>query len=327
MARIWSIASKYDAVVAVELAVCEAYARRGLIPSDAMNRIRKNARIDLDRIPGLERRTRHELVAVLTNLEEHLGDDSRFLHMGLTSSDVLDTVLALQLRSATDLLISAQVHLCDLLRHLASARPGLVSQDLRADDHAHDFAHAAASWLDEATRNLERLRRARHIISVGKISGAVGNFAHVDPDIEAEVCAELGLEPALASNQIIQRDRHAEYCSHLAILASSLERILRQLASFQDTDCVHFASVIPCPSVDSPLVEDRAGLCTLARIVRTNALAALQNVALWHERDLSHSSVERLILPDSTTILDYLLDVITFLLRSVRVPVSKSDSP
>ncbi|OGA01031.1 MAG: hypothetical protein A3I00_06480 [Betaproteobacteria bacterium RIFCSPLOWO2_02_FULL_64_12] len=316
MARIWTTAFKYATVVAVELAVCEAYARRGLIPSDAMNRIRRHARVDDDRIPALEQRTRHELVAILTNLEERLGSDSRFLHMGLTSSDVLDTVLALQLRSAADLLIAAEVSLCDLLRCLASAQTVELQHGHPAQSDPRGLSRAATGWLDEAQRNVSRLRRARDIISVGKISGAVGNFAHVDPAIEVEVCSGLGLEPALAANQIIQRDRHAEYCVSLAISASSLERILRELPNFAATQRVDLAGAAFCSLFDSWTLGGGGGVSALAHVVRANALAALQNVALWHERDLSHSSVERLILPDSTMILDYLLDVTIHLLRT-----------
>src|SRR6266542_1811177 len=295
MARIWSQEAKYDAWLKVELAVCEVYARRGIIPADALGRIKAAARVSAPQIDEIETKTRHDVIAFLTNLEESIGADSRYVHLGMTSSDVVDTAQALQLVAASELL-----------------QGGL--ERLRA-----------ALWFAEAGRNLERLRRAKEAVRVGKISGAVGNFAHVDPDVEEEVCRLLGLEPAPVSTQVIQRDRHAEFCSTLALVATSLEKVATEIRSLQRTEILE---------AEEPFTEGQKGssamphkrnpvsceqVCGLARLVRSNSLAALENVALWHERDISHSSVERVILPDSTIMLDYLLHLTTFIVEGLDV--------
>src|SRR2546425_389231 len=215
MGRLWSEESKYAAWLRVELAVCEAYTRRGRIPSDAMARIRQTAGVDVARILAIQERVKHEMVALLTSLEEQLGPDSRFVHIGLTTSDVWDTALALQLRDAADLLIAGQVRLRDALRALALRHKDTLTVGRTHGVHAEptSFGLKAAVWYTEAQRNLERLWRARAAVAVGKLSGAVGNFAHVEPDLETEVCGELGLGAAPVSTQIVQRDRHAEFCA------------------------------------------------------------------------------------------------------------------
>ncbi|MBI2543830.1 MAG: adenylosuccinate lyase, partial [Candidatus Rokubacteria bacterium] len=327
MGAVWSQAEKYAAWLRVELAVCEAYCRRGHIPPDALARITANARVDPARIDAIEARVRHDVIAFLTNLEEALGADSRYVHVGLTSSDVVDTALALQLRKASDLLIAGLERLREVLRELALKHKDTLAVGRTHGVHAEPvtFGLKAAVWYAEAGRNLERLRRAKETVRVGKISGAVGTFAHVEPDVEAEVCRALGLEPAPISTQVIQRDRHAEFVAALAIVAASLEKIAVEIRTLQRTEILE---------AEEPFTEGQRGssamphkrnpvaceqVCGLARLVRANALAALENVALWGERDISHSSVERVILPDSTILVDYMLHQMIRILEGLQV--------
>jgi adenylosuccinate lyase len=311
----------------VELAVCEAHARRGRIPAEALARIRDRAAVDVPRIQAILARVKHEMIALLTSLEEVLGQDSRFVHVGLTSSDVWDTATALQLRDAADLLVAGQARLRSALAALAVRHKDTVMLGRTHGVHAEPitFGLKVAVWYAEAGRNLARLQRAREAIAVGKMSGAVGSFAHVDPDVEEEVCRDLGLEAAPASTQVIQRDRHAEYCTALAIAAASLEKIALEVRGLQRTETLELEEPFAegqkgssaMPHKRNPELAER--VCGLARLVRTNALAALENVALWHERDISHSSVERVILPDSTILLDYLLDLTAGILENLHV--------
>jgi adenylosuccinate lyase len=327
MGRIWSEESKYATWLRVELAVCEAYARRGRIPVEALARVRAKARVDVDRILEIQRRVKHEMIALLTSLEEQLGADSRFVHIGLTTNDVWDTALALQLREAADLLIAGQERLRAALGELARRHKDTLIVGRTHGVHAEPttFGLKVAVWYTEAGRNLERLRRARAAVAVGKLSGAVGNFAHVEPEIEEEVCRELGLEPAAVSTQIVQRDRHAEFSTGLAVAAASLEKIALEIRGLQRTEILEAQEPFAegqkgssaMPHKRNPELTER--ICGLARLVRTNALAALENVALWHERDISHSSVERVILPDSTILVDYLLDLTTFVVEGLEV--------
>ncbi len=327
MGRLWSEEGKYATWLRVELAVCDAYARRGRIPADALGRIRARARVDLPRIQELQLRVKHEMIALLTSLEEQLGADSRFVHMGLTSNDVWDTALALQLGQAAELLLAGQQRLRAAVGALARRHKDTVIVGRTHGVHAEPttFGLKAAVWYAEAGRNLERLQRARTVVMVGKLSGAVGNFAHVEPDLEDEVCQELGLTPAAVSTQIVQRDRHAEFCTALAIAAASLEKIALEIRGLQRTEVLEVQEPFAegqkgssaMPHKRNPELSER--ICGLARVVRSNALAALENVALWHERDISHSSVERVILPDSTILLDYLLDLTTTVVEGLEV--------
>jgi adenylosuccinate lyase len=327
MARLWSQDAKYEAWLKVELAVCEVYAKRGIIPVDALGRIKGKARVDAARIDEIEARTRHDVIAFLTNIEESIGADSRYVHIGLTSSDVVDTAQALQLVAASGLLLAGLDQLRAALRTLALRHKDTICVGRTHGIHAEptSFGLKAALWFAEAGRNLERLRRAGESVRVGKISGAVGNFAHVDPDVEEEVCRLLGLEPAPISTQVVQRDRHAEFCAALAIAAASIEKIATEIRSLQRTEILE---------AEEPFTEGQKGsssmphkrnpvsceqLCGLARVVRTNSLAALENVALWHERDISHSSVERVILPDSTILLDYMLHQMIRIVEGLHV--------
>ena len=327
MGRLWSEESKYGAWLRVELAVCEAYTRRGRIPPDAMARIRQTARVNVARILAIQERVKHEMIALLTSLEEQLGPDSRFVHIGLTTNDVWDTALGLQLRDAADLLIAGQERLRDALRALALRHKDTLTVGRTHGVHAEptSFGLKAAVWYTEAGRNLERLRRARASVMVGKLSGAVGNFAHVEPELEVEVCQELGLEAAPVSTQIVQRDRHAEFCATLAVAGASLEKIALEVRGLQRTEILEAQEPFgegqkgssAMPHKRNPELSER--ICGLARLLRTNALAALENVALWHERDISHSSVERVILPDSTILLDYLLHLTTAIVAGLEV--------
>jgi adenylosuccinate lyase len=326
MGRIWSEVAKYQAWLRVEVAVCEAYCRRGRIPVDALVRIQA-ARIDIGRILDIQRQVKHEMIALLTSLEEQLGADSRFVHVGLTTNDVWDTATALQLRDAADLLLAGQERLRIALRALALRYRDTLTIARTHGVHAEPttFGLKVAVWYVEAGRNLERLRRAREAIAVGKLSGAVGNFAHVEPEVEEEVCRALGLGVEPVSTQIVQRDRHAEFCAALAIAGASLEKIALEVRGLQRTEVLEAQEPFgegqkgssAMPHKRNPELAER--ICGLARLLRSNALAAVENVALWHERDISHSSVERVILPDSTILLDYVLDLTAFILEGLEV--------
>jgi adenylosuccinate lyase len=326
MGSIWSEAAKYQAWLRVEVSVCEAYARRGRIPAEALARIR-DTRVDIDRILAIQGRVKHEMIALLTSLEEQLGPDSRFVHIGLTTNDVWDTATALQLRAAADLLIAGQERLRTALATLARRHRDTLTVARTHGVHAEPttFGLKVAVWYVEAGRNLERLRRGREAIAVGKLSGAVGNFAHVEPEIEEEVCRDLGLGVEPVSTQIVQRDRHAEFVSALAIAGASLEKIALEVRGLQRTEVLEAQEPFgegqkgssAMPHKRNPELAER--ICGLARLLRTNALAAVENVALWHERDISHSSVERVILPDSTILLDYVLDLTTFIVEGLDV--------
>ncbi|HEY4909129.1 MAG TPA: adenylosuccinate lyase [Methylomirabilota bacterium] len=327
MARIWSQEAKYEAWLKVELAVCEVYAKRGIIPSEALGRIKAAARVSAARIDEIEATTRHDVIAFLTNLEESIGADSRYVHIGMTSSDVVDTAQALQLVAASDLLLAGLQRFRAALRELALRHKDALCVGRTHGIHAEPtvFGLKPALWFAEAGRNLERLRRAKEAVMVGKVSGAVGTFAHVDPDVEEEVCRLLGLEAAPVSTQVVQRDRHAEFCATLAIIAASLEKVATEIRSLQRTEILE---------AEEPFTEGQKGssamphkrnpvsceqVCGLARLVRTNSLAALENVALWHERDISHSSVERVVLPDSTLLVDYMLHQMTRIVEGLQV--------
>ncbi len=327
MGAVWTDEAKYAKWLAVELAVCDAYARRGTIPAAAAARIRARAGVDARRIEEIEARVRHDVIAFLTNLEEAIGEDSRYVHLGLTSSDVVDTALALQLVEAADRLLAGLDRLREVLRGLALRYRDAVMVGRTHGVHAEPitFGLKVAGWYAEAGRNRERLVRARESVRAGKISGAVGNFAHVPPEIEAEVCRALGLEPAPVSTQIVQRDRHAEFVATCAITGGSLEKIATEIRSLQRTEILE---------LEEPFTEGQKGssamphkrnpvsceqVTGLARVLRAHAGAALEDIALWHERDISHSSVERVILPDATILLDYLLAQMARILEGLVV--------
>src|SRR5262245_11870287 len=330
MGSIWSEAAKYQAWLRVEVAGCEAYARRGRIPAEALARIRAT-RVEIERILAIQARVKHEMIALLTSLEEQLGPDSRFVHIGLTTNDVWDTATALQLCAAADLLIAGQERLRTALGTLARKHRDTLTVARTHGVHAEPttFGLKVAVWYVEAGRNLERLKRGREAIAVGKLSGAVGNFAHVAPEIEEEVCRDLGLGVEPVSTQIVQRDRHAEFATALALAGASLEKIALEVRGLQRTEVLEAQEPFgegqkgssAMPHKRNPELAER--ICGLARLVRTNALASLENVALWHERDISHSSVERVILPDSTIVLDYLLHLTTFIVEGLEVDAAR----
>src|SRR5499426_1389312 len=327
MAALWSQEAKYEAWLRVELAVCEVYAKRGIIPVEALGRIKAAARVSAPRIDEIEATTRHDVIAFLTNLEESIGADSRHVHLGLTSSDVVDTAQALQLVAAAELLLAGLERLRAALRTLALRHKDTLCVGRTHGIHAEpmSFGLKGALWYTEAGRNLERLRRAREAVRVGKISGAVGTFAHVDPDVEEEVCRLLGLEPAPVSTQVLQRDRHAEFVAALAITAASLEKIALEIRGLQRTEVLEAEEPFADGQKGSSAMPHKRNpvsceqVCGLARLVRSNAMAAFENVALWHERDISHSSVERVILPDSTILLDYMLALMTRIIDGLVV--------
>jgi adenylosuccinate lyase len=327
MAAVWTPEAKYEAWLRVELAVCDVYAKRGLIPQDALARIRARARVSAARVDEIEATTRHDVIAFLTNLEEALGPDSRYVHMGLTSSDVVDTAQALLLQRAADLLLAGLERYRAALRTLALRHRETLCVGRTHGIHAEPmvFGLKAALWYAEAGRNWERLERARAAVRVGKLSGAVGTFAHVDPEVEEEACRLLGLDPAPISNQVVQRDRHAEFSTTLAIVAASLEKVATEIRSLQRTEVLEAEEPFTAGQKGSSAMPHKRNpvsceqVAGLARLVRANALAALENVALWHERDISHSSVERVILPDSTCLVDYMLHQMTGILEGLQV--------
>ncbi len=300
----------------VEIAACEAWAEHGLVPPEALAAIKEKADFDVDRVKEIEKETRHDVVAFLRNVGEYVGDEAaKYIHYGMTSSDMLDTALALQLREAADILLRDLRHLLGVLKRRAFEHRHTVMVGRSHGIHAEPitFGLKLAVWCFETARNIERLERARQVVSVGQISGAVGTYAMVPPEIEADVCRRLGLTPAPATTQVIQRDRHAEFMTTLAVIASSIERYATEIRHLQRTEVLEAEEFFQqgqtgssaMPHKRNPIVSER--MCGQARVIRANALVALENVALWHERDISHSSAERVILPDSTILLDYML--------------------
>jgi adenylosuccinate lyase len=315
MGGIWSEQRRYEAWLEVELAATDALAAAGVVPSDDARTLRDKATFDIARIDAIEQTTQHDVIAFTTAVAEQVGPAARWLHFGLTSSDVLDTALALQMRAACDLLLTRVDALSGAIEARAREHKGTPMIGRTHGVHAElmTFGVKLALWHAEVSRNRERLIRAREAVSVGKLSGAVGVFAHLDPAIEAAVCARLGLTPAPVASQVIQRDRHAELMTTLAILAASLEKFALEIRGLQKTEI---------GEVEEPFAKGQKGssamphkrnpigceqIVGLARLIRSNAMAALENVALWHERDISHSSVERVILPDSFIALDHML--------------------
>jgi adenylosuccinate lyase len=315
MGRIWSDQHKYETWLQVEIAAAEAMARAGIVPADAARDIRERGAFDISRIEEIERTTQHDVIAFTTAVAEHVGPSARWLHFGLTSSDVIDTAQALQMRAACDVILA------DLDRLMQSVRG-------RADEHRHTpmigrthgvhaepmtFGLKLALWYAELGRDVARIRRARTAIAVGQLSGAVGTFAHLPPSVEADACRTLGLEPAPVSSQVIQRDGHAELLTALAIAASSLEKFALEIRGLQKTEIGEVEEPFAAGQKGSSAMPHKRNpigceqIVGLARLVRANAGAALENNALWHERDISHSSVERVILPDSFIVLDHML--------------------
>jgi adenylosuccinate lyase len=327
MAQIWSPENKYQKWLEVEIRACEALSRLGLIPPEDLAQIKKKARFSVERIDELEAITKHDVIAFLTNVAEEVGPAARHIHLGMTSSDVLDTAMAVLLKEAADVLIADLEELRSVLKDLARTHKMTAMIGRSHGIHAEPitFGLKAALWYDEAGRNLRRLKQSRETVAVGKISGAVGTFAHISPEVESYVCRKLGLKPAPASNQIVQRDRYAEFFCTLAVIAGSVEKIAVEIRHLQRTEVLEAEEYFSqgqkgssaMPHKRNPIASEN--LSGLARLIRGYALSALENQALWHERDISHSSVERVIAPDATTVLDYMLVRLTGLLKNLIV--------
>ncbi len=326
MKKIWAEENKFDQWLKVEIAVCEAWAELGEIPQKEIVKIRK-ASCNLKRIAEFLKVTHHDMTAFLNSVAESLGTESRFVHLGLTSSDVMDTALGLQLTQAADILAKDVAELISVLESKAIEHEYTIMMGRTHGVHAEPttFGLKIALWTEEMKRNAQRLAGARKNISVGKISGAVGTYATVPPQVEKIACAKLELAPAPISSQIVQRDRHAQFLTTLAIIASSLEKFATEIRSLQRTEILE---------VEEPFEEGQTGssamphkrnpelcerICGLARLIRGHALTSLENIALWHERDISHSSTERIILPDSCLAVDYMLSIFTLIMKGLKV--------
>ncbi|MFQ5949238.1 MAG: adenylosuccinate lyase [Nitrospiria bacterium] len=327
MAAIWKSAHKYETWLAVELLACEALVREGEVPASALNVIRSNAKIDSDRIDALEKEVKHDVIAFLSSVAEKVGEEGRFLHLGMTSSDVLDTSLAVLMRQAADLLIDDLEGLLEVLKEKAHQYKETIMIGRSHGIHGEPitFGLKMALWYAETERNLLRMRQAREVISFGKISGAMGTYAHLSPSVERYVCDKLGLKPEPVSNQIVQRDRHAQYIQTLALIAASLEKFATEIRHLQRTEVLEAEEPFETGQKGSSAMPHKRNpvgsenICGLARVIRSHAAAALEDVPLWHERDISHSSVERIILPDSTILLDYILYRFTKILNGLFV--------
>jgi adenylosuccinate lyase len=327
MGRIWTLENKYRKWLDVELAVCEALHQRGKIPSEDYKAISEKAGFDIKRIDEIERETQHDVIAFLTSVAEFVGPSARFIHEGLTSSDVLDTAFGLLLTEASDLLLDDMDKLLAVLKRRAFEFKNTVQIGRSHNVHAEPitFGLKLAVWYSEMERNRERLLHAREAIRTGKISGAVGTFANIAPEIEAAVCARLGLKQPSVSTQILQRDRHAQFFTAIAITGCSIEKIATEIRLLQHTEIREVEEYFSrgqkgssaMPHKRNPISSEN--LSGLARLLRGNAMAAMENVALWHERDISHSSVERVIGPDSTIVLDYMLSRLTRVLDRLTV--------
>ena len=327
MLRIWSEDAKYQNWLRIEIAVCEAWAKLGRIPVESLANIKERASFNATRVEELEKTLKHDVIAFLTCVSEYVGEESRYIHVGLTSSDVLDTSFALQLRDAATIIVDDLKQVIEVLRGLAYKHKYTPMIGRTHGIHAEPITLGLvfALWYDEMKRNLDRMERARDVVSVGKISGAVGTFANVPPFVEEHVCSVLGLKPAKISTQIIQRDIHAEYFLTLSIIASTIEKIALQIRHFQRTEVIELEEAFTqgqkgssaMPHKRNPVLSEN--LCGLSRLVRSYAISALENIPLWHERDISHSSVERVIGPDATVLVDFMLYRLRGLLDTLEI--------
>jgi len=327
MAKIWEPENQCAKWLEIELLACEALNKSGEIPDAAFHTIKKKASFTIERIQEIEREVKHDVIAFITCVSENVGEDARYIHLGLTSSDILDTSFSLLLKEASDIIIKDIQQLLAVLKKKALRYKKTVMIGRTHGIHAEPitFGFKMARWYEEMKRNLVRMERARETIRYGKISGAVGTFAHVSPFVEKYVCKKLGLKPDPISTQIIQRDRHAEYFTTLAIIASSLDTFAQEIRLLQRTEVREAEEYFSkgqkgssaMPHKRNPILSEN--LSGLARLVRANALAALENVPLWHERDISHSSVERVIGPDSTMVVDFMLNRFISLVDSLVI--------
>jgi adenylosuccinate lyase len=327
MARLWSDESRFAAWLRVEIAATEVLAERGVVPKAALEAISSRARFDVKRIEEIEREVQHDVIAFVSNVAESVGPEGRYLHYGLTSSDVVDTALSMLMRDALDLVRAGVVGLMDAVRERAFRHKHAPMIGRTHGVHAEPmtFGLKLALWHAELQRQLARLERARATIAVGKLSGAVGTFSHLPPEVEEAVCAKLGLVPAPISSQVLQRDRHAEVMTTLALVAASLEKFATEVRALQKTEVREVEEPFGSGQKGSSAMPHKRNpvgceqVTGLARLVRANALAALENVALWHERDISHSSVERVIVPDSFLALDHMLARFTRIVQGMNV--------
>ncbi len=327
MGQVWSEDTKLNNWLKIEILACEGWALKGVIPGEALNNIREKARFDAARVKEIENEVRHDVIAFLTNVAEYVGDDSKFIHMGLTSSDILDTGVALQMRDSCDLILARLDKLKNVVAEKAREHKYTLMMGRSHGVHAEPitFGLKMAQWYTEITRHIERLKRTRETVAYGAISGAVGTLAHVDPAVEKHVCEQLGLKVCEVSTQIIQRDRHAEYLTTLALVASSLEKMSTEIRNLQRTELRELEEPFhsgqkgssAMPHKRNPMMSER--VTGLSRVIRANAMVGMENVALWHERDLTHSSAERVILPDSSVLLDYVLDRFTRVVEGMTV--------
>ena len=327
MGKIWEDDFKFSTWLKIEILACEARAELGEIPNEDVALIKSKAKFDANKILEIEETTKHDVIAFLTNVAEYVGPESRHIHYGMTSSDILDTTLSYQMKSSGELLLKRLFTLKDTLKSKAIEYKDTVCVGRSHGIHAEPTTMGLkfALWFEETKRNIKRLKSAIEIISVGQISGAVGTFEHLSPKVEEYVCKKMGLSPAPVSTQVIQRDRHAEFLSTLAIIAATLEKISVEIRHLQRTEVLEAEEYFSkgqkgssaMPHKRNPIVSER--ITGLARILRSNSIAALENVALWHERDISHSSVERIIVPDSCIALDYMLDLMIKLIDKLIV--------
>lgn len=327
MGNIWDDHNKFSIWLEIELLACEAQAELGVIPIEAVRVMREKSAFNVARIDEIEREVKHDVIAFLTNVAEYAGPEARFMHLGMTSSDVLDTCLAVQMKQSGEILLNDLVKLKDVLARRAKEFKHTIMVGRTHGIHAEPttFGLKLALWYDETKRNIARLQSAIERISVGQISGAVGTFEHLSPKVEEYVCSKLGLKPAPVSTQILQRDRHAEFMSVLAVIGSSLEKFATEIRHLQKTEVLEAEEYFSkgqkgssaMPHKRNPITCER--IAGLSRVLRGNAMAAMENVALWHERDITHSSVERIVIPDSCILLDYMLALMTDVLDKLLV--------
>ena len=327
MAEIWEPQNKFQKWLDVEIAACEAWAKLGKVPAKSLRTIKKRAQFNVKRIDKIEKTVKHDVIAFLTSVSEYVGPDARFIHKGLTSSDILDTALAVLMKEAADIIIRDIKELMKVLRSNAHKYKKTLQMGRSHGIHAEPttFGITFALWYEEMKRNLVRMKTARETISYGKLSGPVGTYSSLPPSIETFVCRKLGLNAAPVSTQVIQRDRHAEYMNTLALIAGTIEKIAVEIRHLQRTEVLEAEEPFEkgqkgssaMPHKRNPVGSEN--LSGLARIVRSNALAAMENIPLWHERDISHSSVERVIIPDSTILINYMLVRLRTILKGLQV--------
>ena len=327
MGRIWTLQHEFEVMLEVEITACEAMAELGQIPVEAAKNIRAKAKFDLNRVKEIEKVTNHDIIAFLTNVAEYVGEDSKYIHKGLTSSDVKDTALGIMMKKSAEIILDDLEKLRDVLLRQAKKYKHTVCIGRTHGIHAEPmtFGLKFALWYDEVCRDIERVKRAKEVVAVGKLSGAVGTYSNIDPRIEEITCRKLGIMPVKLATQVIQRDRHAEYMTTLAIVASTFEKIATELRNLQRTDIREAEEYFQpgqkgssaMPHKRNPITGER--ISGMARLVRGNAIAAMEDITLWHERDISHSSVERVILPDSTINVDYCCRKLTNLVDKLLV--------